>query len=156
VVFLLERHQLHRFLAALHRVQHHLTLLKRHHGVIAAMDEQQRNIDGVDAFDGRKGIEQRICATGYAPYGFRAKRLLSPLPLPSGNDTRATSRLMNRRRSTRFLNLYRVYPATFLSALRTAQPLLQIREPRIPSADVCQQIRIGATIMSAPGTLDHQ
>ena len=45
---------------------------------------------------------------------------------------------------------------SLLSALRTAQAFLQIRELRVPAADIRQQIRIRATFMSAAGALDHQ
>ena len=95
-----------------------------------------------------------------SPHGFRANALQSVATSLWQLDTRWSSGflavLMSRPCSTRLLNLNYVYLATFLSALRTPQSLLQIRELRIQSANVRQQIRIHPTFMSAPGAFDYQ
>ena len=63
---------------------------------------------------------------------------------------------MRRPRSARLLHFNRANVTAFLSALRTAQSLLEIREFCIPPADMRQQIRICATFMSATGALNHE
>jgi hypothetical protein len=95
-----------------------------------------------------------------SPHGSRAKGLQSVATSWWQLDTRWSSGfrvvLMSRPCSTRLLNLNYSYLTPFLSALRAAQSLLEIRELRIPPANVSQQIRIRATFMRASSAFDDQ
>ena len=64
--------------------------------------------------------------------------------------------LMRRRRAARLLHFNRADVAAFLSALRTAQSLLQIRELRIPPANVGQRLRHYPALMTAGSTLQNE
>src|SRR3569833_478924 len=67
VVFLLERHQFNVLLLLFQRIEHDLTLLKWHHGVVAPVDEEYRYSDAIEMFDGRNRIQYGIRAARDAP-----------------------------------------------------------------------------------------
>ncbi len=49
------------------RIEHDLTLLKRHHGVVAAVDEEHRSPDSIDMPDGGNGVQGRVAVARNTP-----------------------------------------------------------------------------------------
>ena len=98
---------------------------------------------GASAFNGRS-TEQTRSAQFADPVDARSSF--------TGSD----ETLVRRGRTAWLLNLDRSNVTALSAALRTAQSFFEIRERRVPSTEVRQQIWIRTPFVSASGALDHQ